>query len=886
MGKFDLQTSESLRIATSIGQGQDILGALDVEYGIPTCVMNLGRDLLSLLPTNVLGGIRNNMSIGRNAADAVTKALSQKLRNLTGIIELDTDQGVFRFVSDASQYGQEVGGLAGDIAGFVGIAQQSIAFGSRLFSNVEAGVESVNELIDCVGDYASFLRNSGGESGDARADQARGNPEAFATLIKNEYGPQIEASNNAKKFIDRADNTISDIDEIITSRIQNPNLIPRLTELDPVSATESVFRLTAGPPESKSGQFLLSVDGLYFDSQTSGIGPALLELDTRSESKNSTLDWTFEFEPNLGGKGVPVTEEELNTYFNTIFDPNSLDDSLFMKNYYDEDNTIVNILGQRNRKIFDVSAEIQEHVDAGSSEVIINNLKQVMFAESNNFVNQVNKRKKQIELAVKMPQIYGKGLLFQPGEVPINDFSYLAGINYSLDLKSQRKIIIRQDEVEGVVLPLETKFSDLIKREEDITLNHLLINAIPDGVVIDSAGASASISASIAAAPALVEDSIFGLYNYLTLESTVPSGTEYKLRNSTSKGVEYNAQLVGDTNEILDKGLGIAHLKGVCRTSEAGLVSGNGTFAKLPPQQEFQDLLFSKTGATFETWVHVPGLSSTDLYNQTPDVSGLYRLILANENTGLDTTKTQQSDILNMSFDNGAGVTRGMILGFSRDRRFTRSDLPSNLEADNPVEAVSLVMAPTQSFNASSAGFISNKLEINSCESASSFAGLVIPVSSTFNGATLSSCEDEFCQLSITLNPVRDEINVYLDGVNLTTSSYQDVFGVDPREQRPMIPSIPPSNAFEYNTDNISDDSLEAYRHGPKRDEYFTPWILGGGYTDGNANGGFMGDIYGGKVSGLNGYLGCTRFYSKPLSNAEVLNNYNATQSFFKNIKL
>ena len=106
MVKFDLQTAQSL--AGSIGGGgQDILGALDVQFGIPSCMMDLGRDLLSLLPTNVLGGMRNDMAVGRNAADAVTKALSQKLRNLTGIIEFDTDEGVFRFVSDSSQYGQE-----------------------------------------------------------------------------------------------------------------------------------------------------------------------------------------------------------------------------------------------------------------------------------------------------------------------------------------------------------------------------------------------------------------------------------------------------------------------------------------------------------------------------------------------------------------------------------------------------------------------------------------------------------------------------------------------------------------------------------------------------------------------------------------------------------
>ena len=47
-----------------------------------------------------------------------------------------------------------------------------------------------------------------------------------------------------------------------------------------------------------------------------------------------------------------------------------------------------------------------------------------------------------------------------------------------------------------------------------------------------------------------------------------------------------------------------------------------------------------------------------------------------------------------------------------------------------------------------------------------------------------------------------------------------------------------------------------------------------------------MGGEYGGKVSGLRGYLGCTRFYSKPLSDAEVLNNYKATQNFFDNVEV
>jgi len=885
MVKFDLQTAQSL--AGSIGGGgQDILGALDVQFGIPSCMMDLGRDLLSLLPTNVLGGMRNDMAVGRNAADAVTKALSQKLRNLTGIIEFDTDEGVFRFVSDSSQYGQESGSTANALQSFLSTAQQAIAFGSQLYSNVNAAIESVEELVECVSGFGEYLDNLGGESAESRAAKAATDPEAYADMISKEYGPQIESAVNAAKFKQAADKTISDINDIISARINDPSLEPKLVTADPTSAVGSVFRLRAGPPESKTGQFLLSVDGLYYDSQTSGVAPALLELSIRDAERDPSLDWKLEFDPSLGGRGAPETLKDLNTYFHTIFDPALIDESDPFPQYYDADNTLVNILGQRDRKIFDVSSEIQQHIDAGSAQSIIDNLKQVMISESARFTDQANRRKKQIELAIKMPQAHGKGILFSPGEVPVNDFSYLAGINYSLDLQRQRNIIIRQDEVDGVVLPIETKFAEVIRRDDGISFEHLRVSPFPDGITIDSANASGSTSASIAATPRLVTDNLFGLYNYLTLESVEPSSTEYLLRNSTKDGVTYNAQLVGDTSEILNKGLGVLNLSGVCRPDAQGFVSGNGTFAKLPAIQEFQDLLYSRQGATFETWVYTPNLSSAAAYNHTADVSGLYRLILANENTGSGIGSNSQSDILNMSRDDGAAVTRGMILGFTRDRRFTQSFAPSNEEPSNPPAAVSLVMAPTQSFDFSSAGFIANRSLSETCESTSSWRGLVVPVSGTYNDLTLSSCATSFCQISVTLNPIKNEIKLYMDGKNLVTSSYNSVFDVESTVQTPKIPSIPPDNAFEYNSTNIVGSSIEAYKFGPKRDDYFTPWILGGGYTDGNPNGGFMGGEYGGKISGLNGYLGCTRFYSKPLSDAEVLNNYNATKSFFKNIKI
>ena len=137
----------------------------------------------------------------------------------------------------------------------------------------------------------------------------------------------------------------------------------------------------------------------------------------------------------------------------------------------------------------------------------------------------------------------------------------------------------------------------------------------------------------------------------------------------------------------------------------------------------------------------------------------------------------------------------------------------------------------------------------------------------------LSSCGSEFCQLSLSVDPAKDEVRVYLDGVKLATSSYQGVFGTTRPKATFKAPSVHQNNSFEYSG-------------GPSLDAYFTPWIVGGGYTDGNPDGNFMGGDYGGAISGFKGYMGCTRFYSKPLNDAEVVNNYNATQNFFKNVRI
>ena len=370
----------------------------------------------------------------------------------------------------------------------------------------------------------------------------------------------------------------------------------------------------------------------------------------------------------------------------------------------------------------------------------------------------------------------------------------------------------------------------------------------------------------------IIEDGLISLYNYLSVETDTPSGTNFGVFNSSKLGTSLNAQMVGDASTIFSNGLGIPFLSGVAIPKDGSSdIDSMGTYVRIPEDPQFQDLLYRKSGATFETWINMPNLGDVNAgYNlHDGDTLGLYRLILANENVGLSEDKLPQADINNMAPDYGTGVVRGAILGFTRDRRFTQNLPPSNTDGDNPIANLALVLAPTQSYDSSSAGFIANRTDCIK----DSLHGMVIPVFETFNGVGLSSCSGTFSHLSVSLDPKQDEVRVYLDGVKLSTSSYQTTFGTSRQRQTYKAPSIKQNNSFEYSD-------------GPSLDTYFTPWIVGGGYTDGYSEGNFMGGEFGGKVSGLRGSLGCTRFYSKPLSDGDVLNNYNATKNFFKNIDI
>ena len=836
------------------------------NFGVPSCMLGLASDVLGLIPSPILLAMRASMVAGRAIADAVVKRINSYIRDLLGISLFPDRDGFFGFFSDFSRFGLDlISGVTGALGAFIGFAQGAAQAANELSNRFAAAK-------DCLEKYKQYLDYQNGNASARREELAALDPAGFDDLINSQFVVLLDQQQQAQAFIDAVDAQIRDIDTILLEQALNP-------VIETPEISESVFRLEAGPPKSRSGKFVLSVDGLYYDSQVSGIEPALLELAQRDEDLkfeeggfyNGDL-WKLEFDPSLGGRGIPTTTKDLKYYFDNILDPNILDNSPAITKFYDQDELLLTLEGQKDRRVFDVSSELQELIDDEASQAVIDNMRQVMISETAQFQDRINKRKKQIELAVKVPAFLGKGPQYTYGNVPINDFSYMAGSNFLLDLEAQRSIVLDQADVTGVVLPLEVKYTEKIETNDSVFLDHILLANVAKGETVASPIEPSAQSLQINTR--ISEDGLFALYNYLTVETeSDPSGPKFGVHNSSKLGVGTNSQMVGVASSVFDKGLGIPFLSGVAfPASGSSEIESMGSYVKLPETREFQDFLYNTAGGTFETWIHMPDLDGvTTGYNLHDNSTlGLYRLILANENVGISDSRSPQADINNMRLDSGTGLVRGAILGFTRDRRFTLGLDPSNNEVDNSVDDLVLVLAPTQSYDSSSAGFIANR-QVN-CNK-DSYYGMAVPVFETLNGKSLSSCGNSFAQLSVAIDPQKDQVRVYLDGVKLSTSSYQNTFGTTRIGETYKAPSIKQNNSFEYSG-------------GPSLDTYFTPWILGGGYTDGFSGGNFMGGEYGGKVSGLRGYLGCTRFYSKPLSDAEVLNNYKATQNFFDNVEV
>lgn len=903
MASFDLDTFAKLQGATGI----DALGAAGMSFGMPSCMLNLGRQALSLLPSPILANIRQKIALGKSKANEVTKAIFKKLMLNTGIIEFDTETGTFRFGSDSGFMGLDGNGLSllDDINGFLGAAQFAASFGAQLFQNVQNIGNEIQGMIDCLDKFKTTEQFAKGTS-------LRSRPALSQEEIDQMFEGDKASLANAQAFLDQATAAIKDIDSILAERRSDPSKEPCLldsAELDPflvgtsfkrcppedptLEVTDPVFRLTYGPPITTDGLYVLTNDGLYYDSYEGGLDPVYLAISGVVPVGDA---WKYDYDPNLGGKGDSISLSELDKFTNNIFDPNRIDDSRGMQSYYDEDHFLAVLKQQRDKHVYDLSSDLTGFIEEyGSDSSIVTNQRNLIMSEIANHNTKMNRRKKQIEVAVKAGQVYGDRTApeFGPGEIPINDFSYLQKYNLGVDLEKQKALTFRQADVVGIVLPVETKFVRPAQdRSSSVSFNQLKIPTVGKGSILYSPSGESNATI-LSLTDSVVSKDLFAIYNFLDTDLELPSSVNFNATNCATENMYNNAQLVGASKQALFmSGLAIPYLQGITKnkSSDPAGASAMGSFLKLPDNPEFRDLTYSSTGFTMECWVHVPNITdgalgwASGVDVDTPSPSGLTKVLFGSENTGHNPNVSaisytgEYTDLDKLKNERGGEFVRGMLCGFTRDRRITQDGVGfSNDNALNdPVSSLSFFVAPTQARDFSSASFINS----DDCQETLQFHKMKVDLADTAFGNVSS----QFVLVDLTCEPSRDEIKMYADGELVATSSMSIVFGTQDRVP-PSLPSFKKDNSFQYSSTTV--DGPTTIRQGPLLNPFYTPWIVGGGYTDGMYQyGNFMGGDRGGIISGLNGHIGSLKFYSRPLNSGEVKQNYNAQQGFFKTIKI
>jgi hypothetical protein len=653
MASFDLETFLKVQGQTGTGAIQ----ALGMSYGMPSCMLNLANQALNLLPSSVLSNVQSQIAAGKAKANEVTKQTFKKMMLNTGIIEFDTETGTFKFGSDSAWMGidNDDSQTKNNLAGVLGAFQYAASFGAQIYQNYTDIVNEIEAIKSCLDKFSELQKFQSGNSADQKSALSQEEiDQAFDTM----YAGDKAALEQAGNFIKAADEKIAAINDIFAARAADPSLEPKFLDSgeldqflsgtnfervgldDPGLAEEDgIFRLTYGPPISKDGSYVLTNDGLYYDSYEGGLDPVYLAISGMVPVGDA---WKYDYDPNLGGKGQVITIDSLNKFTDNIFDPNRIDDSAGLQHYYNEDHFLAVVKQQRDKHVYDLSSDLQGFIDEfGEDSSVVTNQRNLIMSEIANHNTKINRRKKQIEVAVKAGQIYGdlSGPEFGPGDIPINDFSYLEKYNLSVDLEKQKALVFKQADVDGIVLPLETKFVKAAQdRAPSISFSQFSVPPVGKGSILYSPSGSSS-GTVLALNDQIVSDNLFAIYNFLDTDLELPSSTNFNVTNCATENMYNNAQLVGTSKRsIFFSGIAIPYLDGIVKNKSTDIAAASavGSFIKLPDTAEFRDLTYSSTGFTMECWVHVPNITDGELGWLSGDggasTSSLTKVLIASEN--------------------------------------------------------------------------------------------------------------------------------------------------------------------------------------------------------------------------------------------------------------
>ena len=428
-----------------------------------------------------------------------------------------------------------------------------------------------------------------------------------------------------------------------------------------------------------------------------------------------------------------------------------------------------------------------------------------------------------------------------------------------------------------------------------------MLSIIGEANILNSASSYSSQTPTVLAGNTeIIKDQLLAVYNFLETNIESANSTSYLLDNCITNNNNLNARLIASSlSNVFPKGLGIPYLNGIVKFDSAGNILGFNNHVMLPSVKQFDDLFYNPKGTTIDFWIHTSSL----IPQNQGSVQQMYKIILANENTGA-LKQPVETNVNYISPDNSNNTVRGLLIGFTRDRRITEGLEASPLDVSNIAASTCFFIAPTQSLDGSTITFINKSTIVE--DTADNCINTLEPLcfkkgiyETGEDGICLSSIQNSFCHMALSFDPKNNNLSVYLNGKLLSSSSLTESLYTS-KSKTLNVPTFVVNkttntafNSFGYTTSSLSLTSKINYgflfnkEFRSLNNHYkFTPWVLGGGFTDGLPYGNFMGSTYSGQRSALDGYLGSVKFYNKALTKEEIVNNYTAQARFFSNIDL
>ena len=735
---------------------------------------------------------------------------------------------------------------------------------------------------------------------------------------------------------------------------------------------EDLFDLVYGPPVSVKGQFVLSEDGLYYDSRVGGLDASSV-IPQVTGNIAAASSWDFEFAPNLGGKGVVYDGEFLNELAGTIFSDDFIEDSDLVLQFYDTDDILETLKNNKAMHVDSVSSHMNDLIVSGYSETgaVVQNMVHNIAAVATAYEGKIRKRKKQLQLvALFGTDIYGfstddgdpltdlglgEGVLLTTtlssegvkswipiDRVPVNDFSFLKGKGLSVSLDSQMGLVLFSADLEDTTLPITPKF--LVTPPQPLSVvDKFSISPSPvtEFPYFDTDPNVSSVDPLISRLDnAVVTDALILGYNFLQPNVVPAESEDFDLDNfAPDSNFSLNGQLVASSVDFaFPSGLSIPFLRGTYYNPNGAsdTTRPGGSYVRLPsthtpggalnPHSARLDDLTYKTqqdstdvsstglggGFTIDLWTHVPDFTLTDDHR--------YRVLLANENSGrshvpgaANTDRVNNANRVNyITKKTDTNKTHGMVMGF-RDKggistpsglEFFISPTVSQNKENDATQAHSICFA--QSYSGIE-DLLSDPTAMYAASLGSSVEVVVEDSILTPEGVSFTDASASFVHITASFDYLQNTVSVYFDGELATQDSLSDGMGLEGlvSGESLFIPNSIRHGTTPYSKSH-SPDNTEGPRVGGTTGVSFTPWILGGGFSDTIPTYGFMGtntnDGYEAEAikqhspplgdgstmskSGLDGYIGSFKMYLKPLSKEEVLQNFQAQKGYFKNIKV